>query len=75
VFNYVKIAESLMCLICKNKRWHWDKKQKNVFCTLKKSLSEMTHLRILNSACKKILKINASDFTVDAYLYQIEDEQ
>ncbi len=35
----------------------------------------MTHLRILNLTCKKILKINASNFTVDACLYQIEDEQ
>jgi len=35
----------------------------------------MAHLRILNSTCKKILKTNASDFAVDACLYQIEDEQ
>ena len=35
----------------------------------------MTHLRILNLACKKVLKTDASDFTVGACLYQIEDEQ
>ncbi len=35
----------------------------------------MTHLRILNSTCEKILKTNASDFTVGACLYQIKDEQ
>jgi len=35
----------------------------------------MAHLRILNSTCKKILKINALNFAVDACLYQIEDEQ
>jgi len=46
-----------------------------VFHTLKKSLNETAHLRILNSTCEKILKINASNFTVNAYLYQIEDEQ
>jgi len=26
IFNYIRIAESLTCLTCKNKRWHWDKK-------------------------------------------------
>ncbi len=61
--------------MCKNERWHWDKEQKNAFHTLKKSLNETAHLRILNSACKKILKINASDFTVDTCLYQIENKQ
>jgi len=35
----------------------------------------MTHLRILNSTCKKVLKTDASDFTVDACFYQIKDEQ
>ncbi len=35
----------------------------------------MAHLRILNSTCKKVLKIDASNFTVGACLYQIEDEQ
>ena len=64
-----------MHLICKNKRWHWDKKQKNVFYALKKSLSETAHLQILNQACKKILKINALNFAVEACLYQIKDEQ
>jgi len=46
-----------------------------VFCALKKSLSEIAHLRILNSACKKILKTDTSDFAVDACLYQIENRQ
>jgi len=46
-----------------------------VFHTLKKSLSETAHLRILNSTCEKILKTNTSDFAVGACLYQIEDEQ
>ena len=73
--NYAKIVKPLMQLMCKNERWHWDKEQKNAFHTLKKSLNETTHLRILNLTCKKILKINASDFAVDACLYQIEDEQ
>jgi len=68
IFNYAKIAESLMWLMHKNKRWHWDKKQKNVFHALKKSLNRMTHLRILNLTCEKILKINASDFAVNACL-------
>jgi len=44
IFNYTRIVKSLMCLIHKNKRWHWDKKQKNAFCTLKKSLNETAHL-------------------------------
>jgi len=35
----------------------------------------MTHLRILNSTCEKILKTNTSDFAVSACLYQIENEQ
>ncbi len=35
----------------------------------------MAHLRILNLTCEKILKINTSDFTVSACLYQIENEQ
>ena len=55
--------------------WHWDREQKNAFHTLKRSLSETAHLRILNSACKKILKINASNITVSACLYQIENKQ
>jgi len=46
-----------------------------VFHTLKKSLNRTAHLRILNLTCKKILKINTSDFTVSACLYQIENEQ
>jgi len=61
--------------MCKNERWHWDKKQKNVFHTLKKSLSETAHLRILNSTCEKVLQTDASDFAVDAHLYQIEKGQ
>ncbi len=73
--NYAKIAKPLTQLMCKNKKWHWDKEQKNAFHTLKKSLSETAHLRILNSTCKKVLKTNASDFAVGACLYQIEDEQ
>jgi len=46
-----------------------------VFHTLKKSFNETAHLRILNSTCEKVLKINTSDFAVGACLYQIEDEQ
>jgi len=46
-----------------------------VFHTLKKSLSETAHLRILNSTCEKVLKTDTSDFTVGACLYQIKDEQ
>ncbi len=75
LFNYAKIAEPLTQLTHKNKRWHWDKEQKNAFHTLKKSLSKTAHLRILNLTCKKILKIDAPNFTVDAHLYQIEDKQ
>jgi len=73
--NYAKIAEPLMQLMRKNKRWHWDKKQKNAFHTLKKSLNRTAHLRILNSTCEKILKTDASNFTVSACLYQIKNEQ
>jgi len=73
--NYAKIAEPLTQLMHKNKRWHWDKEQKNAFHTLKKSLSRTAHLRILNSTCKKILETNASNFAVGACLYQIKDEQ
>ncbi len=73
--NYAKIAELLTQLTHKNKRWHWDKEQEDAFHTLKKSLSRTAHLRILNSTCEKVLKINTSNFTVDACLYQIEDEQ
>jgi len=46
-----------------------------VFHTLKKSLSETAHLRILNSTCEKILKTNALNFTVGACLHQIKNEQ
>jgi len=46
-----------------------------VFHTLKESLSETAHLRILNLTCKKVLKTDASDFAVNACLYQIENEQ
>jgi len=35
----------------------------------------MTHLRILNSTCEKILKIDTSNFTVGTCLYQIKNEQ
>jgi len=73
--NYAKIAEPLTQLTHKNKRWHWDREQENAFHTLKKSLSRMTHLKIPNLTCEKILKTNTSDFTVGACLYQIEDEQ
>jgi hypothetical protein len=54
--NYAKIAEPLTQLMHKNKRWHWDKEQKNAFHTLKKSLSRTAHLRILNSTCKRYWK-------------------
>ncbi len=73
--NYAKIAEPLTQLTHKNKRWHWNKKQKNAFHTLKKSLSRTAHLRILNSTCKKVLETNASNFAVGACLYQIKDGQ
>ena len=46
-----------------------------MFHALKRSFNRTAHLRILNSMCKKILKINASDFAVGACLYQIENEQ
>jgi len=46
-----------------------------VFHTLKKSFNETAHLKILNSTCEKVLKINTSDFAVGACLYQIEDGQ
>ncbi len=75
VSNYAKIAEPLMQLTHKDKKWHWDKEQKNAFHTLKKSLSETAHLRILNSTCKKVLKTDASNFAVGACLYQIKNEQ
>jgi len=35
----------------------------------------MAHLKIPNSTCEKILKTNASNFTVGACLYQIKDRQ
>ncbi len=73
--NYAKIAEPLTQLTRKNKRWHWDKKQKNAFHTLKKSFSGTAHLRIPNSTCEKVLKTNASNFAVSACLYQIKDGQ
>ncbi len=73
--NYAKIAEPLMQLTHKNERWHWNRKQKNAFHALKKSLNETAHLRILNLTCKKVLKINMSNFAVGACLYQIENEQ
>jgi len=73
--NYAKIAEPLTHLTHKNERWHWDKKQKNVFHTLKKSFNRTAHSRILNLTCKKVLKTNTSNFAVDACLYQIKNEQ
>jgi len=41
---------------------------------LKKSLSRTAHLVISQSACKKILKTDASDFAVGACLYQVKNE-
>ncbi len=73
--NYARIAEPLTQLMHKNEKWHWDKKQKNAFHALKESFNETAHLRIPNSTCKKILEIDASNFTVGACLYQIKDEQ
>ncbi len=73
--NYARIAEPLTQLMCKNKRWHWDKEQKNAFHALKRSLSGTAHLRILNSTCEKVLETDVSDFAVGACLYQIKDEQ
>ncbi len=73
--NYARIAEPLTQLMCKNKRWHWNKKQKNAFHALKKSLNRTAHLRILNSTCEKVLKTNASNFAVGTCLYQIKNEQ
>jgi len=73
--NYAKIAEPLTRLTCKDERWHWNKKQEDAFCALKGSLSGTAHLRIPNPACEKILETDASDFTVGACLYQIEDRQ
>ena len=75
VLNYAKIAEPFTQLMHKNKRWHWDKEQKNAFHALKKSLNGTAHLRILNSTCKKVLKTDTSNFAVGACLYQIKDEQ
>jgi len=75
VSNYAKIAEPLTQLTHKNEKWHWDKEQKNTFHTLKRSFSETAHLRIPNLTCKKVLKTNASNFTVGACLYQIKNEQ
>ncbi len=75
VLNYAKIVKPLMQLMCKNKRWHWDKKQKNAFHALKRSFNETAHLRIVNLTCEKILKTDTSNFTVGACLYQIENEQ
>jgi len=75
VLNYTRIVEPLTRLTHKNERWHWDKKQKNVFCALKESLSETAHLRIPNSACEKILETDALNFAVEACLYQIENRQ
>jgi len=46
-----------------------------VFHALKKSFNETAHLRILNSTCEKVLKTDASDFAVNACLYQIKNEQ
>jgi len=75
ISNYARIAESLTQLMRKNKKWHWDMKQKDAFHALKKSLSRTAHLRILNSTCKKVLKTDASNFAVGACLYQIKDGQ
>ncbi len=46
-----------------------------MFHALKESLNRTAYLRILNSTCEKILKINALNFTVGACLYQIKDGQ
>jgi hypothetical protein len=50
-------CRTLTQLMHKNKRWHWDKEQKNAFHTLKKSLNGTAHLRILNSTCKRYWKL------------------
>jgi len=69
ISNYSQIVKSLTQLTQKTERWHWDQKQKKAFNTLKKNLNRTAHLIISQSACKKILKIDASDFAVNTCLY------
>ncbi len=73
--NYARIAEPPTQLTHKDKKWYWDREQKNAFHALKESFSRTAHLRIFNSTCEKVLKTNTSNFTVGACLYQIENEQ
>jgi hypothetical protein len=54
---------------CKRLRDDTEIKTKEAFHTLKKSLNETAHLVISQSACEKILKINTSNFVINACLY------
>jgi hypothetical protein len=54
--NYAKIAEPLTQLMHKNKN-DIEIRNRRMHFTLKKSLNETTHLRILNSTCKRYWKL------------------
>ena len=49
-------------------------KIKKIFSALKKSLSRTAHLVISQTACEKVFEIDASNFVIEACLYQIENE-
>ena len=46
-----------------------------MFQDLKNVLSSTAHLWILLLTCKKVVKMNVSDFVVEACLYQIKDDE
>lgn len=75
ILNYSQIAKALTQLTQKNKSYHWEEEQNKAFLKLKTALMNITHLRILKTACEKMLETDASDYVIGACLYQIEDGQ
>jgi len=69
VSNYSQIVKSLTQLTQKTEKWHWNKKQKETFNTLKKSLNRTVHLVISQATYEKIFETDTSDFAIDACLY------
>jgi len=75
ILNYSQIAKPLTQLTQKNKSYHWEEEQNKAFLKLKTALMNIMHLRILKTACEKMLETDALNYVIGACLYQIEDSQ
>ena len=59
----------------KAEEFHWNKEQKQAFQDLKDVLSRTAHLWIPKTTCEKVVETDASDFAVEACLYQIKNDE